>query len=160
VTAAGPPVAVGWQPEPSGLDPVPASTALSPWPVVPKGGDLTGPPTATAETEPGPTAETAGCGDSETASSLLTRTLPLSVTPDVRRTDPEGIDYGWVMQTTFVLTIVVGVPVVAVLSVVADLPTWSDRAVFAVRVGAPVWLFTAVSVYAYARHQREDEEVE
>jgi hypothetical protein len=36
------------------------------------------------------------------------------------------------------MTIVVGVPVVAVLSVVANLPMWGDRAVFAVRVDAPV----------------------
>jgi hypothetical protein len=78
------------------------------------------------------------------------------VTPEVRRTDPEGIDYGWVMQVTFVTTILVGVPVVAVLSTVVSLPTWSDRAVFAVRVGAPVWLLTAVSVYAYARRQQAE----
>jgi hypothetical protein len=82
--------------------------------------------------------------------------LPLRVTPEVRRTDPEGIDYGWVMQVTFVTTILVGVPVVAVLSTVVSLPTWSDRAVFAVRVGAPVWLLTAVSVYAYARRQQAE----
>jgi hypothetical protein len=78
------------------------------------------------------------------------------VTPEVRRTDPEGIDYGWVMQVTFVLTILVGVPVVAVLSTVVSLPTWGDRAVFALRVGAPVWLVTAVSVYAYARRQQAE----
>lgn len=81
------------------------------------------------------------------------------MTPEVRRTDPDGVDYGWVMQVTFVLTIIVGAPVVAGLSMLASLPTWSDRAVFVVRVGAPVWLVTAVSVYAYARHQ-QDEDVE
>jgi hypothetical protein len=76
------------------------------------------------------------------------------VTPEVRRTDPEGVDYGWVMQVTFVVTIVVGAPVVALLSVPLSLPTWPDRAVFAIRVGAVVWLVTAVSTYLYARRHQ------
>lgn len=73
------------------------------------------------------------------------------MTPEVRRTDPEGIDYGWVMQMTFLLTIIVGVPLIAVLSTVVSLPTWPDRAMFAVQVGAPVWFLTAVSLFLYAR---------
>jgi len=76
------------------------------------------------------------------------------VTPDVDRTDPDGIDYGWVMQVTFVLTILVGAPVVAVLSVTRELPTWGARAGFAVRVGAGVWFLTAVCVYLYARRRQ------
>jgi uncharacterized membrane protein len=79
------------------------------------------------------------------------------VTPEVRRTDPEGIDYGWVMQVTFILTIVVGVPVVLLLSTLVTLPTWSDRAVFVTQVGAPVWFLTAVSVYAYARREHDED---
>lgn len=71
----------------------------------------------------------------------------------VERTDPDGIDYGWIMQMTFVLTIVVGAPVVAALSVFATLPTWSDRALFAVRVGALVWLVTSIGVYLYERRR-------
>ena len=72
--------------------------------------------------------------------------------PDpVHTTDPDGVDYGWVMQTTFVLTIVIGAPVVALLSVPADLPTWGSRANFAIRVGAVVWLCIGVPVYLYAR---------
>jgi len=71
----------------------------------------------------------------------------------VETTDPEGVDYGWVMQTTFVLTIVVGAPLVAVLSTGADLPTWSARATFALRVGAVVWILTAVGVFLYARRR-------
>jgi membrane protein YdbS with pleckstrin-like domain len=71
----------------------------------------------------------------------------------VETTDPEGVDYGWVMQTTFVLTIVVGAPVVAVLSAGTELPTWSARATFAVRVGAVVWILTAVPVFLYARRR-------
>jgi hypothetical protein len=53
--------------------------------------------------------------------------------------DAEGVDFGWVMQVTFVAT----------------LPTWSDKALFAVRVGAVVWFLTAVAVYLYARRQAD-----
>jgi hypothetical protein len=73
------------------------------------------------------------------------------VSPEVERTDPDGVDYGWVMQVTFVVTIVVGAPIVAVLSLSTTLPTWSDRVLFAVRIGAIVWFLTAVGVYLYAR---------
>ncbi len=61
------------------------------------------------------------------------------------------VDYEWVMELTFVLTVVVGTPVVAVLSLFASVPTWPDRALFAVRVGAVVWLVTTLFVYGYAR---------
>jgi hypothetical protein len=69
--------------------------------------------------------------------------------------DPEGVDYGWVMQTTFVLTIVVGAPVVAVVALLVgvSLPTWAARAEFAIRVGALVWFVMAVAVFLYARSQ-------
>jgi hypothetical protein len=66
--------------------------------------------------------------------------------------DPAGgVDYAWVMQTTFVVTIVVGAPVVALLAAFQPLPTWSARVGFAVRVGAVVWILTALGVFAYAR---------
>jgi membrane protein YdbS with pleckstrin-like domain len=73
----------------------------------------------------------------------------------VERTDPDGVDYGRVMQLTFVVTVLVGVPVVAVLSLSADLPTWSERAAFAVRVGAVVWMLVAVSTYVLERRAVE-----
>ena len=73
----------------------------------------------------------------------------------VGSTDPEGVDYGWVMQTTFVVTIVAGAPTVAALSTLVALPTWGARAAFAVRVGAVVWLAVGIAVYAYARSQAE-----
>ena len=73
----------------------------------------------------------------------------------VETTEPDGVDYGWVMQTTFVLTIVVGAPVVALLSVPFDLPTWDARAEFAIRVGAVVWILVALSVLAYAKYTTE-----
>jgi hypothetical protein len=71
----------------------------------------------------------------------------------VETTDPEGVDYGWVMQTTFVLTIVVGAPAVAVVSLFVELSSWAARANFAIRVGAVVWLCIGVPVYLYERSQ-------
>jgi len=72
----------------------------------------------------------------------------------VERTDPDGVDYGWVMQVTFVVTILVGAPLVAALSVAVSLPTWESMASFAVRVGAVVWILVAVAVYLYASRRR------
>ncbi|ELZ55165.1 MULTISPECIES: DUF5822 domain-containing protein [Halorubrum] len=69
----------------------------------------------------------------------------------VERAEYEGVDYAWVMQTTFVVTILVGAPVVAVLSTLVTLESWGARAAFAVRVGAPIWFVTAVTVALYAR---------
>jgi len=69
----------------------------------------------------------------------------------VERTDPDGVDFGWVMQVTFVTTILVGAPLVAGLSILVDLPTWGSRISFAVRVGAPIWFLTAVAVFLYAK---------
>jgi hypothetical protein len=81
----------------------------------------------------------------------------LSRVPELQEeTDPEGVDYGWVMQTTFVLTIVVGAPAVVVLSLFYTLPTWPSRVSFAVRVGAVVWLVTALATYWYARRNVEE----
>jgi membrane protein YdbS with pleckstrin-like domain len=74
----------------------------------------------------------------------------------VEETDPDGVDYGWVMQVTFVLTILVGAPVVGALSLGASLPTWGARAGFAVRVGAVVWIVVAVPVYLYARRAADE----
>ncbi|MFB6205540.1 MAG: DUF5822 domain-containing protein [Haloglomus sp.] len=78
----------------------------------------------------------------------------------VDSTDPDGVDFGWVMQVTFVVTIVVGAPVVAVASTAVSLPTWATKAGFAVRIGALVWFVTAVLVYLYARRQEEVEVVD
>lgn len=78
------------------------------------------------------------------------------MTPKVDETDPEGVDYGWVMQVTFIAAIIVGAPIVAVLSLFVSLPTWPDRAMFAVQVGAPVWLLISLGVYGYARHDHLD----
>lgn len=74
----------------------------------------------------------------------------------VETTDPEGVDYGRVMQLTFIITIVVGAPVVAVLSVFVTLPTWSDRAVFAVQVGALVWFVTSIIAFLYERRRARE----
>jgi len=72
----------------------------------------------------------------------------------VESADPEGVDYGWVMQTTFVLTVTVGAVIVAGLSVFVTLPTWGARASFAIRVGAVVWIVTALAVYYYEKNVR------
>jgi hypothetical protein len=70
----------------------------------------------------------------------------------VATTDPDGVDFGWVMQVTFVTTILVGAPIVAVLSTTTTLSTWGARATFAIRVGAVIWFLTAIAVYGYARY--------
>jgi hypothetical protein len=57
------------------------------------------------------------------------------------------------MQLTFVYTIVVGAPLVALASIPADLPTWNDRAAFAIRVGALVWFLTSIAVYVMERRR-------
>jgi hypothetical protein len=75
----------------------------------------------------------------------------------VETTDPDGVDFGWVMQTTFVVTIIVGAPIVAGLSILVELPSWGARLSFAVRVGAPIWFLTAVSVFLYAKYKLEDD---
>ena len=75
----------------------------------------------------------------------------------VERTDPDGVDFGWVMQVTFVTTIVAGAPLVAALSTTTTLPTWGARAAFAVRVGAAVWFLTAIAAYVYARRRVKSE---
>ncbi|MFB6070452.1 MAG: DUF5822 domain-containing protein [Halanaeroarchaeum sp.] len=72
----------------------------------------------------------------------------------VETTDPEGVDFGWVVQVTFVVSILVGFPVAAAVALSRDLPTWVARAVFAVRVAAVVWLVVGVAVFAYARYRR------
>lgn len=72
----------------------------------------------------------------------------------VETTDPDGVDHTWVMQVTFLATLAAGVPLVAAISTQVALPTWGARAAFAVRVGALVWLVTALVVYAYARRNQ------
>mgnify|MGYP005852375887 FL=1 len=62
------------------------------------------------------------------------------------------------MQTTFVLTIVVGAPVVALLSLGVELTSWGQRVNFAIRAGAVVWLCIGVPVYLYARRRTGESE--
>lgn len=67
--------------------------------------------------------------------------------------DPDGVDYAWVMQMTFVITIAAGAPIVAALSINADLASWSARAEFALRVGAVIWFITSTGLYIYAKRR-------
>ena len=77
--------------------------------------------------------------------------------PDpVAKTNPDGVDFGWVMQVTFVVTILVGAPLVALLSTTVDLATWGARANFAIRVGAPICLTTNIAAFLYAKYKREE----
>ena len=82
---------------------------------------------------------------------MLAHTKDVVVPKLVETSDPEGVDYGWVMQTTFVLSIAVGAPIVALLSIPTPLGSWGEWLSFAVRVGAVVWILVALSVYGYAR---------
>jgi hypothetical protein len=81
---------------------------------------------------------------------------PPDVPERVGKTDPEGVDYGRVMQITFVATIALGAPLVAILSSSVELPTWGARAGFAVRVGALVWFVTGLAVYGVERWQTSE----
>lgn len=93
-------------------------------------------------------------GRDPTGSGLSPGSQRLAVTPSVETTDPDGVDFGWVMQITFVVTITAGSVLVAVLSLGARLPDWGSRALFALRVGALIWFLTALGTYAYARRYR------
>ena len=75
----------------------------------------------------------------------------------VETSTPDGVDYGWVMQVTFISAILVGAPLIALLSTTADLPTWGARAEFAIRVGAPIWLLISLVVFAYAKYNHGDD---
>lgn len=71
--------------------------------------------------------------------------------PDpVETYEPQGVDYAWIMQVTFVLTIIAGAPIVAIASIWATLPTWGDRVQFAIGLGAVIWFGIALAVFLYA----------
>lgn len=72
----------------------------------------------------------------------------------VERYEPDGIDYAWVMQVTFVITILLGAPIVALASTGASLPTWGERLRFALAIGSIIWFVTGLAVFGYARRYR------
>ncbi len=99
-----------------------------------------------------------GCARCRSVSNKNRQRLPgppesVTVPEAVERHDPEGVDYAWVMQVTFVLTIVVGAPVVALLSTGTTLPTWGARLEFTIRVGSVVWIAIGLTTFFYARKQ-------
>ena len=102
-----------------------------------------------------PTATTLEAATPAIATIKATPARPSVVPEPVETSNPEGVDYGWVMQVTFVTTIVVGAPIVALLSTQARLPTWGSRVEFAIRVGAVIWILTAIAVLAYAKRTQE-----
>lgn len=65
-----------------------------------------------------------------------------------------GVDHTYVMQLTFLITILAGVPLVVVLSLFVTLPTWTDRAAFVVRVGALLWLVTGTGLFLRERRRQ------
>ena len=65
----------------------------------------------------------------------------------------DAVDFGWVMEVTFVVTVLVGAPIVAIGSLLFDIGGWTDRLVYATTVAAAVWFVTAVVVYGYARRR-------
>jgi hypothetical protein len=69
-----------------------------------------------------------------------------------RRSDVDaGVDTEYVMNLTFVLTLVVGVPLVVVLSLFVELDGWGEIGTFVVQVGAAIWFLTAIAIYARER---------
>lgn len=65
--------------------------------------------------------------------------------------DTDGVAYDWVLQVTFIATVLLGAPMIAIGSLLVDLDDWTARVVFATTVAAGVWFVTAVGVYLYAR---------
>jgi hypothetical protein len=63
----------------------------------------------------------------------------------------DGVDTEHVMNLTFVLTLLLGVPAVVVLSLFVPLDGWNEILAFVVRVGAAIWFLTAVTLYVRER---------
>lgn len=57
------------------------------------------------------------------------------------------------MEVTFVVTVLVGAPLIGLTSFLVDLEGWRGRVVYATTLAAAVWLVTAVVVYGYARYR-------
>ncbi|AWB26714.1 DUF5822 domain-containing protein [Halococcoides cellulosivorans] len=60
-----------------------------------------------------------------------------------------GPDYAWILQTTFVLSILLGAPLIAIASLASELPTWEARSTFAIQAGAMVWVAISIGTLAY-----------
>ncbi len=61
--------------------------------------------------------------------------------------DDAGVDHTRILQQTFVVTVVIGAPALAIGSLFVDLPTWSARAAYAGTFGGSLWLGTALALY-------------
>ena len=81
---------------------------------------------------------------------MATGDRSIFVPTPVETYEPDGIDYAWIMQVTFVLTILIGAPVLAIGSIWVDLPTWSARAQFAVAFGSVIWILIGTAVFIAA----------
>ncbi|MFP4590466.1 MAG: DUF5822 domain-containing protein [Halobacteriales archaeon] len=67
--------------------------------------------------------------------------------------DGPPVDHTRILQTTFVVTVLVGAPLVALSSLLVDLPTWRARAAFAGVVGGSIWLLTAIGLLVRSRRR-------
>jgi len=63
----------------------------------------------------------------------------------------DGVDTEHVMNLTFVVTLLLGVPAVVVLSLFVPLDGWGEILGFVVRVGAAIWFLTAAGLYVRER---------
>lgn len=61
------------------------------------------------------------------------------------------VDYGYVLEVTFVLTVLVGAPVIALASLFVELDSWTARVVFATTLAGALWFVFAVVIYASVR---------
>lgn len=74
----------------------------------------------------------------------------------VDRYEPDGVDYAWIMQVTFVLTILIGAPIIALGSTFVELTTWGERVWFAAGFGAVIWMIVASTVFTIAWRRARD----
>lgn len=65
----------------------------------------------------------------------------------------EAVNYRWIMEVTFVVTVLVGVPLIAVASAFITLDDWATRVRFATTLAAIVWIGTAAGAYLVARRR-------
>ena len=65
----------------------------------------------------------------------------------------DSVEFGWVMEVTFVVTVLVGTPLVIFSSLFVELDGWTARLVYATTIAAAVWFVTAIAVYLVARRR-------
>lgn len=64
-----------------------------------------------------------------------------------------AIDFRRLFELTFIITVIVGTPLIALSALFVELPDFETRVVYATTIAAAVWLVTAVVLYARARYE-------